>query len=379
MWNNFKPGVLLLCAGVLAAQDGRLPQNAWQIDLGDKSPVLLLSMASDESRTSARGAALVLDLHMSLSLRNISSNRIHGVTLMVVSQEAVKGGKGSVTYPSLNVGPGEAFPVRIDMQLMRPNQIAAGPLVQVHLDGVLYQDLSFFGPDRLHSQRFLTAYELEAQRDREYFKKVLSQSGPQGLQAAIFEVHERLTQSNELGVKVTPGGPAVASAALPEVHPVTFALLKFPDSPVEPVSGMAQVSGNEARTPRVEVLNKSGRQVKYVELGWILTDQTGKQSIAATLPSPDGTLYLPPGKTGVVQQESTLRLYSGARPTNVKDMKGFVNQVQFADGTVWVPSRQNLDMPELRRFVPPSAEAQRLSELYFKKGLQGLVEELKKF
>ena len=31
---------------------------------------------------------------------------------------------------------------------MRPAQAAAGPLVEVNLDGVLFQDLSFYGPDR---------------------------------------------------------------------------------------------------------------------------------------------------------------------------------------------------------------------------------------
>ena len=79
-----------------------------------------------DSRATARGAALVLDLHMALTLRNTSRNRIHGVTLRVVAQEVTLGGKGSVTYPSLNVGPGETFPVRIDMQLVRPTQVAGG-------------------------------------------------------------------------------------------------------------------------------------------------------------------------------------------------------------------------------------------------------------
>ena len=102
-------------------------------------------MISDQSRTTARGAALVLDLHMTLTFRNTSANRIHGVTLRVVSQEVTLGGRGSVTIPSLNIGPGEAFPVRIDMQLVRPTQMAGGPLVEVDLDGVLYQDLSFYG------------------------------------------------------------------------------------------------------------------------------------------------------------------------------------------------------------------------------------------
>ena len=104
-------------------------------------------------------------------------DRIHGVTLRVVAQEVTLGGKGSVTYPSLNVGPGETFQVRIDMQLMRPSQVTGGPLVQVDLDGVLFQDLSFFGPDRLNSRRTMTACEMEAQRDREHFKRILAQAG----------------------------------------------------------------------------------------------------------------------------------------------------------------------------------------------------------
>jgi len=66
--------------------------------------------------------------------------QIHGVTLRVVSQEVAVGGKGSVTYPSLHVGPGESFPVRIEMQLMRPTQAVNGPLVEVNLDGVLFQE-----------------------------------------------------------------------------------------------------------------------------------------------------------------------------------------------------------------------------------------------
>ena len=62
------------------------------------------------------------------------------------------------------------------MQLVRPTQIAGGPLAQVDLDGVLYQDLSFYGPDRLHSRRYLTACEMEAQRDRDHFKRVFAQA-----------------------------------------------------------------------------------------------------------------------------------------------------------------------------------------------------------
>jgi hypothetical protein len=60
-------------------------------------------------------------------------------------------------------------------------------------------------------------------------------------------------------------------------------------------------------------------------------------------------------------------------------MEGFVSQVEFADGKVWVPNRQSLENAALLRVLAPSAEEQRLADLYRKKGLQPLVDELKKF
>src|SRR5579862_7276403 len=125
MWSRCGRLVALALWSVmgLPAQDGPLDsQNAVKINLPQDSPLTLLSTAMGESRATARGAALVLDLHMSLTLRNATPNRIHGVTLRVVSQEVAVGGKASVSVPSLNVGPGEAFPIRIDLQLMRPTQ-----------------------------------------------------------------------------------------------------------------------------------------------------------------------------------------------------------------------------------------------------------------
>ncbi|MBZ5624595.1 MAG: hypothetical protein LAQ69_38720 [Acidobacteriia bacterium] len=369
-------------AAGLLAQEAPLPKDSVSINLTNDSPVTLVAMTQDQSSATARGAAMVLDLHMGFTLRNTSPNRIHGVMLRVVSQEVTLGGKGSVTYPSLNVGPGETFPVRIDMQLVRPTQVAAGPLAQVDLDGVLYQDLSFYGPDRLHSKRYLTARELEAQRDREHFKRVLAQVGKEGLRQEILAsaMRQHQVDAAPLSVRVVRSGPAVTSAALPPEHPERFALLQFPDAPVEPVEGWAQIAGNEARTPHIDVLNKSGKPVRYVELGWVLSDPSGRQSMAATLPSAERDLYLPPGKKASVLQETTLRLFSSnGQPANVQQMTGFISQVEFTDGKVWVPNRQDLEKPILRQVIAPSAEEQRLSNVYLKKGLEGLIEELKKF
>jgi hypothetical protein len=380
MCNRF--GRIAICAAsatLLLAQDTPLDsQSAVKINVPDNSPVTLVSLSMGESRAMARGAALVLDLHMSLTLRNGTGNRIHGVALRVVSQEVTVGGKASVSVPSLNVGPGDAFPVRIDLQLMRPNQIRTGPLVQVDLDGVLFQDLSFYGPDLLNSKRSMTAWEMEAQRDREHFKRVLAQFGAQGLQQEMLGSLARQDQRPTLDVRLVRRHTVSGAAMAPE-HTAQFAFLKFPDAPVEPVDGWADLSGNEAHSPRIQVRNLSAKTVRYVELAWLVSDQRGQQYVAASLPASDPDLYLPPGRTARVLQDTELHFSRNGEPVNVRKMTGFVSQVEFADGKMWVPNRQNLENAALLTVLAPSPEEQRLSDLYRKKGLPALVEELKKF
>jgi len=75
----------------------------------------------------------------------MQATNAHGVALRVVSRRSPSAER-SASIPSLNIGPGESFPIRIDMQLMRPTQVAGGPLVDVNLDGVLFEDLSCYGP-----------------------------------------------------------------------------------------------------------------------------------------------------------------------------------------------------------------------------------------
>jgi hypothetical protein len=371
--------VVFLGAMKLTAQDAAIPPGAVNVNLPDNAPLSVKSFTVGDSRATARGAALALDLHMAATLLNTGSRRIHGVTLRVVAQEVTLGGKGSVTYPSLNVGPGEAFQVRIDMQLMRPSQITGGPLVQVDLDGVLFQDLSFFGPDRLNSRRTMTACELEAQRDRDHFKRVLAQGGMAGLQREMLESMARQSDVSQLAVSVKRNGRAVTSAAIGPEHDEEFAFLQFPDSPVEPMKGSARISGNEARAPRIEVRNKSNRPVKYVEMGWIVSDPSGRQYMAGSLPSADSDLVLAPGHTARLLQDTTLNFSAKGQPVNVQKMVGFVNQVEFADGKMWVPNRQNLDNALLLKVLPISAEEQRLTDIYRRKGPEALAAELAKF
>ncbi|HZT29660.1 MAG TPA: hypothetical protein VFA33_07255 [Bryobacteraceae bacterium] len=373
---------ILSVAGLLTLGAQELPldlQNSVKIDLPSNSPVTLLSANLGGSHATPRGSAMVVDLQqMVLSLRNAGDKHIRGVTLLVTAQEVTPGGRGSVTLASLDVPPGGAFPVHIDLRLLRPAQLTAGPLVQVSLDGVLFGDLSFYGPNRLDSRRAMTAWELEAQRDRRYFKTILSQRGPEGLRSSALESLVRQAERPRLDVQVVRGRSVSAAGVAPE-HVAKFAFLEFPDSPVKPVEGWAQLAGSEARSPRIQVENRSGRSVRYVEIGWLVKDSQGREFMAASVPAGDPDLYLPPGRSGRVLQDAALKFSRGGQPVNIAGMTAFVSQVEFADGQVWIPNRESLAGARLLGVLAPSPEEQRLTDLYRKKGLDALIRELQKF
>ena len=154
---------ILLVAGVAALCAQETPLDNWvKINLPVDSPLTLISTDLGESHLSPRGSAVVLDLDVALTLHNSSPNRVRGVTLLVAAQEVTPGGKASVSVPSLDVAPNQNFPVRINLRLLRPAQMRGGPLVEVNLDGVLFQDYSFYGPNRLESRRTMIAWEMQA-------------------------------------------------------------------------------------------------------------------------------------------------------------------------------------------------------------------------
>jgi hypothetical protein len=112
-------------------------------------------------------------------------------------------------------------------------------------------------------------------------------------------------------------------------------------------------------------------------MGWIVSDPSGKQYMAGSLPSADSDVILPPGQSTRLLQETTLNFSAKGQPVNVQRMVGFVNQVEFADGKIWVPNRQDSAM--LLKVLPPSAEEQRLTDIYRKRGIDALAAELGKF
>src|SRR5512141_2982711 len=262
-----RAAVLLFASlAVAVAQQPSLDtRTSLKIEFPADSPVTLVSADLGDSATTAQGSAMIIDLHSSLSLRNSATKRIRGVTLLVTAQEVTAGGKASVSVPSLNVGAGETFPVRVNLRLLRP-LVPMRPLVVVSLDGVLFDDMSFYGPNRLNSRRTMSVWELEARRDRRHFKSVLEAQGADGLRNAMLESLAQQAARPRIDVQMARGGRATTVEA---EHPVRFAFLAVPGSPVEPIIGVAQVSGNQARAPSIEVRNRGDRAVRYFELGWI--------------------------------------------------------------------------------------------------------------
>ena len=345
-----------------------------KIDLPKDSPVAVIASDYGDSNETARGGAMLLDLHAALTLRNSSQRRIRGITLLVTAQEVTPGGKGSVTVTSLDVAPFETFPLHIDLRLLRPLQAAGGAPVQIGLDGVLFDDLSFYGPDKLSSRRTLTLNEFEARRDRKYFKSLVAEGGPERLRHEILESMTHSADRPTLDVQMVRGGRATNFE--PEKQ-VQFAFLQLPDSPVDPIGGMARIAGNEARAPRLEVRNRSDRSIRYLEIGWILEDKGGRQFLAGSVPA---ELNLAAGKKSQILENATLKFPTrGGTPLAIEAMTGFVSSVEFSDGSVWIPSRADLGSPQLQRVMAPSGEEQRLIQLYRKKGLAALVAELNKF
>ncbi len=368
-------------AGLIAEPQQSVTEslNSVRVNLSADSPVSLLGNEWNASRVSDRGGAQVLSLAGQMLLKNGSNRRIRAITWLVQTRDNTPGGRASVTKASLDVNGGETFPLRVDLRLLRPLVRGVASEIEVSLDGVLFDDLSFFGPNTLDSRRVMVAFEMEAQRDRKHFLAVLQARGGEGLRAECMTSLARQATMPRLDVQMARTGRVTNLSAAGELEKkLEFALLRFPDAPVDAVSGMAGVLGAEARSPKMELWNRSTRSVKYVEVGWLLRDTRGREYLAGALPA---KAVLGPGERMQILEPGTLRFAeaTGGAPVPIEGMTGFINQVEFADGTVWVPGRAALGNPNLERVLAPSAEEQRLTSLYRKKGLNALMDELKRF
>jgi hypothetical protein len=359
--------IALFAACGASAQQNRLdPRSTMHITLPEDSPVGVLSADWGESNATPRGGAMLLDLHTSLVLKNTGQRRIRGITLLVQAQEVTPGGKASVSVPSLNIAQGQTFPVRIDLSLVRPLQGGAGPLVEIALDGILFDDLSFYGPNRLNSRRSMTVWELEAMRDRQYFKEVLQSRGRDGLRAEMINSLNRQSERTQMDARVTAGRATAAGSS----RHIQLAFLNPPNAPLVPEQGFARVSNDEARSPQIVLRNQSDHSIDSVEIGWIVKDTRGREYVTGAIPLDVG---LPARTQRKVVQDASFRFSeAGGQGIAIDSMTGFISSVQYSDGKMWVPDRS-------KQLPTPSPEEQRLVELYRRKGIDVLAEELKKY
>jgi hypothetical protein len=350
-----------------AAQNKIDPQSTMHITLPEDSPVALLSAGWGDSTATPRGGAMLLELHTALTFRNTDQKRVRGITLLVTAQDVTPGGKASVSVPSLNVGPGEVFPVRIDLRLLRPLTNGNGPLAEVSLDGILFEDLSFYGPNRLNSRRSMTVWEMEARRDRQYFKQQLDRGGEEGLRN---EMLASLSRQADRAAGQARVAQAPRATNLSGERQLQFAFLDMPGAPVQTEGGMVRISANELRSPRVFVTNRSGKGIRGIEMGWLVKDSQGREYVAGAIPIEVG---LGPHMNRSIVQDATFKLSQpDGKPLEVEDMHAYLSSVEFEDGKMWIPARSG-------QMISLSPEEQRLAELYRKRGIAALVQELNKF
>lgn len=353
------------------AAAGLAAEDALKVNFPADSPVAVVSSGWGESRAAARGGALFVDLRTSLKLKNTSRLRLRGITLQVSSQEVAAGGKASVSVPSLDVYPGQEFPVKIDLRLLQPASSGASAIVLVQLDGALFEDLSFYGPNHLSSRRQLTAWELEARRDRQHFKQVLARNGEDGLRRAMTEILAQDLARPKLDIRL-----ARAPAAFPNERPIEVAFLHQADLPVEAVGGTALASGNELRIPQLQFENRDRREVRSIEMGLIIRDAEGREFSAGALPA---AVSMKAKAGGTVQPTTSLQLSRAqGAAVRIDSVSGFVQQVEFSNGDVWIPPSSFRDEARLSKLIPGSLEEQRLSDIYRRRGLSALLEELNK-
>jgi hypothetical protein len=367
----------LISSRALASDDGG---GLIEVEFPHDSPVLLVHFGLQEpgpTTAVVRGASIVVNLHASLLLRNIGNKTISGLTLRVEAPDLTPSGRGSVTVPSLRAQPGEVFPVRLEMQLARPISMghARGAMMQVSLDCALFSDLTAYGPDKLESRRMLMVYELEARRDRRYLAELLASGQLAELREELNFGLEDLNPA-QLSLELLRGPVSTSGRQ----QPVSVGAVAFPSSPVKPLGGNAQIFENEVRTSELEVRNTSGKPIKVFQVGWIVRDQRGQDFVAGSVPS---AMQLAPVETASLTQPGTLRFSRpGGQPMVVSSLLAFVNNVEFADGKFWIPSRIDISQatkdPLLRRALGSSPEQQRLSDIYRRKGMSGLQEELKR-
>jgi hypothetical protein len=166
-----------------------------------------------------------------------------------------------------------------------------------------------------------------------------------------------------------------ATAFEPE-RAVELAFPKLPDAPAELAGGTAGIAGGEAGSPRLVVRNTGRKALRFVQIGLLARGAGGKEAAAGSLPA---GLNLAPGQQENVTREGALRFSGpGGPPASLAALTGYLRLAEFAGGGMWAPPRAALRDPRLAGVVGASGEEQRLAEFDRHKGLDAVVQRLRR-
>jgi len=375
----FRLAALGLFAATLQAQAPAWQDPARAITVRAKqSPLEVASRDCSASEIRPRGGAVVLDLNCRLELRNSAQKAIRGAALAVstLPSSSTAGGRASVFAPSLNVAPGDAFPIEIRVRLVRPLPGQEGPLAEIAVDGVLFADLAFAGIDKAGSSERLTRYESAARQDRSRLRSLLADAGKEGLRGEMLATLERRARRPTLEARLSGGSGRAVVASAEARNRVALALVNFDQAPVRLLSGEVQ-GGSLSDAPGLQIRNLSGKPVRGLEFAWLVSDETGRRERAAAVRFSD--LSIAPGAEADVRSGRRYELRRRAGGTfEPSAMSGYLRSVEFADGSRWSASHAELAATSLLQFEPVTPEELRLASVYRREGLEGLVRELER-
>jgi hypothetical protein len=249
------------------------------------------------------------------------------------------------------------------------------------LDCALFSDLSWYGPDTLHSLRSLMLFEAEDKRERQYLSGLLN-SG------RLAELREELN----FGLPDTPQPVAVAILPRSPATPATVSRriklspISLAGAPVQVLDAAADLmNGLGVARPALSVRNTSQKTVVTVNVALLVRDEHAGEFVAAILPE---RTNLQPGQEAQIQDAMSFQLskrtgapLTGA-PLMVQGVSPLVTAVEFADGSVWIPDHEEVARatadPALRRVLARSPEQQRLAALFRRDGINAVAAELRK-
>lgn len=364
--------ILLPAITLAGGADRNLP--SLRLELPQDSPILLRAFTVATSPQSERGVPAAERFEASVRLHNSGPKTVVGLAFSIRYEPVGDLPTASYVISGLRAAPESEFPIHLAFETAHGGRVSVNSpaTVYVALDCVLFSDLSTYGPDRLNQHSNLVVYELQGRRERAYV-------------AGLLKAQRLPDVREELNFGLPPEPPAWILSVEPPPpfsHPQSLGIQALSENaPVTIVGGTIQALGGRFWSPMVEVRRAGGtNEPVSVDVAFILADERGREAVAAILPFP---LSGSPGATIALQSNISARAAAlDSVPVLVRKCYAFVSAVHLSDGSVWVPSRSDLERASdgsLLTALSACPERERLAAIFRHGGLQAVASDLKRF